>query len=325
MATVGTEEVGSVRPARAAPVPRPTVPRRRRLKPTRAVRYVVLTTGAILFVAPFAYMVTASFQPLDRMFSNPPQWIPTHPTLDNYATFLGFKEAGQSNVGTATIGRWFVNSLFVTTTITMCQLFFGSLAAYCYAKRRFPLRNFLFFLGLGTMMVPSQVTIIPVYLIMKHIPLFGGNDLSGIGGHGWLDSYWGLIVPSIVGPFTVFLLRQYMRSIPDELIDAARVDGAGEFRIFWKIVLPLSMPALAAVAIFTFQFYWEDFYGPLIYISSPQLFTLPLGLALFVVKNRTVWNVLMAGSVVATVPMIIVFAIFQRHFVRGISVQGIKG
>ncbi|MFN2589994.1 MAG: carbohydrate ABC transporter permease, partial [Actinomycetota bacterium] len=132
--------------------------------------------------------------------------------------------------------------------------------------------------------------------------------------------------PNLVSPLGVFLLRQYMKSaVPDELIDAARVDGAGHFRIYWKVVMPLSKPALAALAIFNFQFFWEDLYGPLIIISNPDLYTLPLGLALFQVGNRTVWNLVMAGSVLATIPIIIVFLIFQRQFVRGISLSGLKG
>jgi multiple sugar transport system permease protein len=324
-----TEELGHLAPGRAAPAVQARRPRRR-FKPGRAVRYAILIAGAVIFVAPFAYMLTASLQPAGRMFQNPPQWIPTQPTLENFRTFLGLSSVeanqnSQANVGTATVLRWFFNSAFVASTVTLGQLFFSSLAAYCFAKRTFPLRNFLFFLGLATMMVPGQVTIIPTYIIMKHIPLFGGNNLFGVGGHGWIDSYWVLIVPSLVSPFAIFLLRQYMRSIPDELIDAARVDGASEFKIYRKIVIPLSWPALAAVAIFTFQFFWEDFYGPLIYISSASLTTLPLGLALFVVKNRTAWSVLMSGSVVATLPMILVFLIFQRKFVQGISLQGIKG
>ncbi len=330
MATSQTaQEIGHLSPGAAAPAIALRRPRRRP-KPSRVVRYAILIAGALIFVAPFAYMVTASLQPEGRMFQNPPQWIPTQPTLENFRTFLGISNIqahanSQANVGTATVLRWFFNSFFVSSTVTFGQLFFSSLAAYCFAKRTFPLRNFLFFLGLATMMVPGQVTIIPTYIIMKHIPLFGGNDIFGVGGHGWINSYWVLIVPSLVSPFSIFLLRQYMRSIPDELIDAARVDGASEFKIYRKIVIPLSWPALAAVAIFTFQFFWEDFYGPLIYISSPSLTTVPLGLALFVVKNRTAWSVLMSGSVVATLPMILVFLVFQRKFVQGISLQGLKG
>jgi multiple sugar transport system permease protein len=303
--------VGAVGAAARAPARR-----RRRFRPTRALRYVILSAGAVLFVAPFAYMVTSSFQPLSEIFSYPPKWIPTDPTLQNYRDFFG---SGHQ------IGRWIVNSAFTTAAITVAQLFFSSLVAYTFAKRTFPGRDVLFFLMLATMMLPVQITVIPNYLILKGIPLFGGNDLSGIGGHGWLDSYWGIIMPNLVSPFGIFLLRQYMRSIPDELLDAARMDGAGHFRIYWKVILPLSRPALAALAIFTFQFWWAAFFWPLIVVSSPELYTLPLGLALFQEQNRTVWNLIMAGSVLASIPLIIVFLIFQRQFVRGISLQGMKG
>ena len=318
MSTIARRE-----PELGQPVPldlRRPPPRRRqrrvRFRPLRVLRYLTLIVLAVIFVAPFAYMVTSAFQPLEEMFNYPPQWIPNNPTLDN---FTGFFTADRP------IGLWTFNSLFVSVTVTTLQLFFNSLVAYTFAKRTFPGRDFLFFLGLATMMIPTEVTLIPNYLILKHIPLFGGNDISGVGGHGWLDSYWGLIVPHLMSPFGIFLPRQYMKSIPDQLIDAARIDGAGHFKIYWKIILPLSKPALAALAIFTFQYIWEDFYGPLIIISSPNLYTLPLGLSLFVVQNRTVWNLVMAGSVLATIPVIILFFIFQKQFVRGISLSGMKG
>ena len=295
--------------------PPPPPPRRIRWRPWLVARYALLIVLAVIFVAPLAYMVTASLLPLDRMFEYPPQWLPIGGTLDNYTGFLSADRP---------LGRWVLNSLFVSITITVLQMFFSALVAYTFAKRKFPGRDFLFFSGLATMMLPSEVTLIPNYLILKSIPLFGGNDITGVGGHGWLDSYWGLIVPSLVSPFAIFLLRQYMKSIPDSLIEAARIDGAGHFKIFWKIILPLSKPALAALTIFTFQFQWGDFYGPLIILSSPELFTLPLGLALFQQGSRTVWNLVMAGSVLALLPMIVIFAIFQKQFVRGISLSGMK-
>jgi multiple sugar transport system permease protein len=289
---------------------------RRRVRPGRALRYVILSAGAVLFVAPFVYMVSSSFQPQSEIFSYPPKWIPSNPTLDNYRQFFG---SGHQ------IGRWILNSTITTGAITVAQLFFSSLMAYTFAKRKFPGRDFLFFLLLATLMLPIQVTVIPNYIILKVIPLAGGNDLMGVGGHGWLDSYWGVVVPNLVSAFGIFLLRQYMKSIPDELLDAARMDGAGHFRIYWKVIVPLSRPALAALAIFTFQFWRAAFFWPLIVVSSPELYTLPLGLALFQEQNRTVWNLIMAGSVVAALPLIVVFLVFQRQFVRGISVSGLKG
>ena len=288
----------------------------------KAVLYAVLVPGALLFVAPFAWLVSASLQDVGEIFSWPPQWIPRDPSLDGYRTFLGIGDAGEGAQGA---WRWFVNSAFVATSVTVLQLFLNALAAYVFAKRRFPGRDAIFVLFLATMMVPGQLTLIPNYLVLKHVPFFGGNDAFGNGGHGWLDSYYGLILPGAVSAFGVFLLRQYMQSIPDSLLDAARIDGASELRIFWQVVLPLCRPALAAMGIFTFTAAWEDFFWPLIIVSDPDLYTAPLGLALFVVKNRTSWDVLMAGSVIATLPMIVVFTIFQRQFIQGIALTGVKG
>ncbi len=280
----------------------------------KAIIYLLLTIGSIIFVAPFVWMVTASLQDVSDMFRWPPSWIPRNPSFSNYTEF--FRQDR--------IGRYVFNSAFVALSVTALQLFTSSLAAYTFAKRRFPGRDLLFLITLGTMMIPGQVTLIPNYVILKHIPFFGGNDALGIGGSGWLDSYWGLIVPQAATAFGIFLMRQYMKSIPDDLLDAARVDGASEFRIYAQIVMPLCRPALAALGIFTFSYVWDDFFWPLIITSSEELRTLPLGLALFVVRNRTAWDLLMAGSVVTTIPVLIVFLAFQRHFIRGIAVTGMK-
>jgi multiple sugar transport system permease protein len=292
----------------------------------KLLTYLVLAPLAILFVAPFAWLISASFQPIGTIFANPPTWIPGDPTLGGYKGFLNVGDLTQAQEAQGHGNwRWFANSAFVAITITVLQTFFNAMCAYTFAKRKFPGRNVIFVLFLGTMMVPGQVTLIPNYIIIQHIPFFGGNDWLGAGGHGWLDSYWGLIMPGIVSAFGIFLLRQYMVSIPNELLDAARIDGASEFRIFWSVILPLCMPALAANAIFTFQGAWEDFFWPLIIMSSPEKWTAPVGLALFVVQNRTSWNLLFAGSVIATIPMILVFIVFQRQFVQGIALTGVKG
>jgi multiple sugar transport system permease protein len=292
----------------------------------KLVTYLIVAPMAILFVAPFAWLVSAAFQPLGEIFSSSPHWIPHDPTLSGFKGFLNVGHLTKAQQGQGHGDwRWFVNSAFVATTITVLQTFFNALCAYTFAKRRFPGRNVLFVAFLATMMVPGQITLIPNYIIVQHIPFFGGNDWMGNGGHGWLDSYWGLIMPGIVSAFGIFLLRQYMLSIPDQLLEAARIDGASEFRIFWSVVLPLCTPALAANAIFTFQGAWEDFLWPLIIMSSPEKITAPVGLALFVVQNRTSWTLLFAGSVIATLPMVIVFIIFQRQFVQGISLTGVKG
>ncbi len=277
--------------------------------------YIILTIGAIIFFAPWAWMVSASFQPLGDMFNWPPTWIPETFTLNNYRNFL----AAQG------FWRWILNSAVLAISVLIIQLIVNSMAAYAFAKRNFPGRDFIFLMMLGTLMIPGQIYLIPNYIILQHIPLFNGNDIMGMGGHGWLDSYWGLIVPYAFSVWSVFFMRQYMKSIPNELLDAARIDGASEFRIYWQIMLPLCVPVLAAQAIFTFTFVWNDFFWPLIVVSDQDLRTLQLGLALFVVKNRTAWDVVMAGSVLSTLPILIVFLLFQRYFIRGITLTGMKG
>jgi multiple sugar transport system permease protein len=296
---------------------RPAKHRKRMSPAARAwqiATYVILTVGAIVFIGPWLWMVVASIKPIGEMFQFPPSWWTNNPTLSNYENFLKSEN----------VGRWFLNSAFIASTVTICNLIFSSLAAYCFAKRDFPGRTFLFLLGLGTMAIPYAVFMIPNYLVLKHIPLFGGNDIFGNGGHGWLDSFWGLIVPAAVSMFNIFLLRQYMRTIPNELLDAARMDGANHFQIWLRVIMPLTRPALAAVGIFTFTGIWDDFMGPLIIISSSDHYTVQLGLASFVKKNQTSWDLVMAGSVLATLPVLIAFLIFQRQFIRGIAITGLK-
>jgi len=316
-----------------APLPPPGVEPVQRASPAtrfslraKLLTYLVLAPVAILFVAPMAWLISASFQPLGDIFQTPPTWVPTDPTVDGYKGFLNVGELPRAKRAQGSGDwRWFANSAIAAVAITVLQTFFSALCAYCFAKRHFPGRDVIFLLFLATMMVPGYVTLIPNYIIIQHIPFFGGNDWTGSGGHGWLDSYFGLIMPGVVSAFAIFLLRQYMLSIPDELLQAARIDGAGEFRIFLRVVLPLCVPALAAQAIFTFQGAWEDFFWPLIIMSDPDKYTAPVGLALFVVQNRTSWNLLFAGSVIATIPMILVFIFFQRQFIQGIAVTGVKG
>ncbi len=288
--------------------------------------YLFLLPVAVLFVAPFAWLISASFQPVSTIFQNPPTWLPDDPTLKGYQGFLNVGELTKAERGRGSGDwRWFLNSTFVAVTVVVVQTFFNALCAYCFAKRRFPGRDLIFLIFLGTMMVPGIVLVIPNYIIIQHIPFAGGNDWLGTGGSGLLNNYAGLILPQVVTAFGIFLLRQYMLSIPDTLLEAARIDGAGEFRIFWGVVLPLCVPALAANAIFSFQAVWEDLLWPLLVMSDPDKYTVPVGLALFVVQNRTQWNLLFAGSVIATLPMILVFIVLQRHFVQGIALTGVKG
>lgn len=276
--------------------------------------YALLTTGAIIFLAPWAWMVSASFQPIGKIFDWPPNWIPETFTLANYTKFLAAEG----------FFRWVLNSGFLAVVVLVIQMFFNSMAAYTFAKRKFPGRDGLFLLMLGTLMIPGQLFLIPNYIILLRSPLFGGNNILGTGGYGMLDSFWGIIIPYSFSVWSVFFMRQYMKGIPDDLLDAARMDGASEFLIYWKVVMPLCGPVLAAQAIFTFTFVWNDFFWPLIVISSPELRTLQLGLALFILKNKTVWDVVFAGSVISTLPVLLVFLFFQKYFIRGIALTGMK-
>lgn len=280
----------------------------------KLIVYLLLTTGAIVFIAPWAWMVSASFQPISRIFDWPPNWIPETLTLANYTKFLNAEG----------FYRWVLNSGFLAIVVLIVQIFFNSMAAYSFAKRKFPGQNLLFVLMLSTLMIPGQLFLIPNYLILLHWPGFGGNNVLGQGGVGLLDNFLGIIVPYSFSVWSVFFMRQYMKTIPDDLLDAARMDGATEFQIYSKVVLPLCGPVLAAQAIFTFTFVWNDFFWPLIVISSPKLRTLQLGLALFVIKNRTVWDIVFAGSVISTLPILIVFLFFQKYFIRGIALTGMK-
>jgi multiple sugar transport system permease protein len=280
----------------------------------KLIVYILLLAGALLFVAPFAWMVTASLQDVGDMFRWPPSWIPLDPSFQNYTKFLN----------TPNLGLWLFNSLYIAIAVTVLQMFFNSLAAYTFAKRKFPGRDIMFLILLGTIMIPGQVLLIPSYIILQHIPLFGGNDILGQGGHGWLDSYWGLIAPGAVSTWGIFWLRQYIKGIPDDLIDAAKIDGASEFRIYGRVILPLIQPALAASAIGTFTYVWNDWFWPLIITSSDELRVLPLGLALFVTKNKVVWDIVFAGSVVVTLPVLIMFLLFQRQILKAVVLSGLK-
>ena len=280
----------------------------------KVIVYILLTAGAIIFFAPWAWMVSASFQPIGQIFEWPPNWIPDTVTFQNYVRFLSAEG----------FFRWVLNSGFLAIVVLLVQMFFNSLAAYSFAKRKFPGRDGLFLLMLGTLMIPGQLFLIPNYLILLRSPLFGDNNILGMGGHGMLDSFWGIIIPYSFSVWSVFFMRQYMKTIPDDLLDAARMDGASEFTIYSKVILPLCGPVLAAQAIFTFTFVWNDFFWPLIVISSPELRTLQLGLALFILKNKTVWDVVFAGSVISTLPVLLVFIFFQKYFIRGIALTGMK-
>ena len=263
-----------------------------------------LTVLSFLFLTPLIYMFLTSLMPLSQIGTIPPQWIPKPVMWENYTKALTFWNFSRS----------FVNTTFVTLFTVAGSLISCTLVAYGFARLRFPGRDPLFVILLASMMLPYAVTMVPLFV--------------GFSKIGWVDTFMPLIVPTFFGnPFYVFLLRQFFRTIPDELTDAARIDGASEMGIFLRIMVPLSVPALTVVAILSFQNAWNDFLGPLIYLNRSELHTLALGLYSFraMPGQGSLFNEMMAASVLMVVPVLIIFAMFQRQFVQGVTMSGLKG
>ncbi|MCU1392832.1 MAG: Sugar transporter permease [Ilumatobacteraceae bacterium] len=264
------------------------------------LRYLVLSFGAFLMLVPLIWMVLASFKTLPEILHIPPTILPKHLGLDNYKTV--FNDTG--------FIRYFVNSVIVSTITVASVLITSSMAGYAFAKFDFAGKNVLFVLVLATLMIPFQVRIIPLYVLASDLHL--------------LDSYLGLVLPGLVDAFGIFLMRQYMQSIPSDLIAAARVDGASEMKIFFKIILPLSKPALSALAIFTLVSSWESFLWPLLVASSPAHYTLPLGLAQFAGRFISRVDLQMAASTLTVLPLLFVFLVMQKRFIEGMATSGMK-
>jgi multiple sugar transport system permease protein len=280
---------------------------RRRFKPHRVVLYLALIGTSIVMIGPFYWAVSTSFKPSADVFASPPKFIPSPWTLDNYRdvfTLLPFP-------------RYFLNSVIVTTVIVGLNVIFDTSAAYAFAKLRFPGRDVIFFALLLTLMVPFQVNIIPLYRLMVR--------LHALSPHLGVDTYSGIVLPSVVQVFGIFLMRQFLRSIPDEILESARIDGASEFTILRRIVMPLAAPGIATLAIFTFLGAWNDFLWPLLVTNSDQIRTLPVGLALLARKNTVNWGDTMAGTTLTAGPMIIIFMVLQRRFIEGLTAGSLKG
>jgi multiple sugar transport system permease protein len=276
----------------------------RRLR--RAGLYAFLVGASVLMVVPFFWTLSTAFKESADVFASPPQLIPDPVTLQNFEdvfTLLPFP-------------RYFFNSVVVTGLIVLCNVFFGTMAAYAFAKLRFPGRDLIFGALLLTLMVPFQVNLIPLYAIMVRL-----RDVTDVIG---ADTYFGLIAPSAIQVFGIFLMRQFLRSIPNEILENARVDGASEWRILRSIIFPLALPGMATLAIFTFVAAWNDFLWPLIVTSSDEMRTLPVGLALLARKNTVNWGQTMAGTVLAAAPMIVVFLFLQRQFIEGLTAGSVK-
>ena len=269
-----------------------------RVKPATALVYLVLTLGIVPMLFPFVWMVLTSLKPFQEVFSL--NLLPSNPTLANYVQLFS----------RTLFPRWFLNSTIVAAITVASVLFFDSLVGYTLAKLPFPGKNVVFVLILSTLFVPTEMLVLPWYQMSAQ--------------YGWLDTYWGILFPGIMTAFGVFLMRQAFATLPDELLDAGRIDGLSEFGIFLRIALPLVKPSLAALAILTFIGNWNAYLWPLIVSESREMYTLPVGLSLFSGEVGAQWNLITAGSAVAVIPMMIVFIIFQRHILEGVVRSGLK-
>lgn len=273
--------------------------------PLKILGYIVLILVTATMVVPFIWMVTTSLKPPNAAFTYPPELLPREFNFDNYRMLFTL----------VPFGRYFVNTLFVTAFTVIGQIFITSLAAYGFARLNFMGRDLLFIICLATMMVPYQVTLIPLFLL--------------VFGLGWVNTYQGLIIPGVSSVFAIFLLRQAFLGVPKDYQEAARIDGASEFRIYWQIFMPLNGPALATLAVFAFMGTWTDLLWPLLIARTPEMRTLELGLAYFNSSTsafrQTNWPLMMAASVVVMLPVLIVYIFAQRYFIRGISLSGVKG
>ncbi len=263
---------------------------------------LIIGAGALVMLLPLIWMAVSAAKLMEEIFTVPITWIPRH--------FVLFDNISQV-FSAVPFGLYFFNSTFVATVVTLSTLFFCSLAGFSFSHYDYRGRDILFLFVIATMMIPFPVIVIPLFVIVRDF--------------GMLNSYWGLIVPSAMSAFGVFLMRQYIMTIPGDFVDAARIDGCSEFGIYRRIILPLSKPALATLAILTFFQNWDSFFWPLVVISEDNLRTLPLGLTYFRSNYITYWNQLLAASLLATLPILIVFVLFQNWFYKGMVMSGLKG
>jgi len=285
--------------------------RLRRLSATEWVALIMLCAISLLFIVPFIWMLSTSLKDFDDLTGS--NWIPKVITWDNYVKAFSF----------GMWGTWAINTVIITVLSVVGTVLSTSIVGYTFARLRWPGRDLVFALVLATMMLPGVVTLIPQFILFSKLPAFGIQ-----GSQTWVNTFLPLIVPAFTGnAFFIFLTRQFMRGIPMELSDAAKIDGASELRTWWSVIMPLTKPVMAAVAIFTFQGAWEDFMGPLLYLQRESLYTLQLGLRVFdaAAGGAPAWNWLMAASIVVMLPVLIIFILFQRYFIEGVTLSGMGG
>ena len=294
MTTIPAPVVDTVTPP---PAPR----RRRRRFGPRAITYTVLAVGLALWLIPFLWMVLGSVKTQGEILRRPPTWFPENPTGENFAQWFGPLD----------FGHFFANSLIVAVVTVLGNIVFCSMVGYALAKMDFPGKKVLFLLVMVTLMVPGVVTFVPLFVMVSSL--------------GLVNTYPALILPFITAPIGVFLMRQFILGIPDALLEAARLDGAGEWRIFSRIVMPLCGPPLATLGILTFLASWNNFLWPLVAAQTEEMYTLPVALSLYSTgQNATNYGLLLAGSVLVIAPIIVLFVFLQRWFIRGVATTGLK-
>ncbi len=286
----------------------------RRPTPGQFLTHFCLIIALLIFIFPFYWMVASSLKPLADIYVVPVQFWPTHPTFNNYLEIAGLIQSDEIDFrGGISLSRTFLNSTFIAVVNTAGNVFLASLAGYAFAKLRFKGRNALFLSMLATMMIPNSVGLVPNYLIMAWLK--------------WINTWYPLIIPGLATPFAVFWMRQYMTTVPDEMIEAARIDGCGPFATYWRVVAPVVLPGMAALAIFSFMGHWNAFMGPLIYLNKPELYTLPLFLAVLDsgVSGRPVpLHLIFTASFVSILPILLIFLFAQRYFIAGLTAGSIK-
>lgn len=270
-----------------------------KIRPGKIITWTLLFIGGVIMVTPLLFMFATSLKTSGQIYDL--RLIPADPTIQNYVNVLA----------DGRFVRWFLNSLLIATVVTISNLFFDSLVGYTLAKFDFRGRKLIFIAILSTLMIPTEMLVIPWYLMSANL--------------GWLDSYWGIMFPGMMTAFGTFLMKQFFEGVPDEFLEAARIDGLNEFEIWWKIAMPLVTPALSALAIFAFLGNWTAFFWPLIVTTSPELYTLPIGLTSFAVEQSVQWEMIMTGAALATIPTLIIFLLLQRYIVRGVMLAGLKG
>ncbi|WP_440446408.1 carbohydrate ABC transporter permease [Neobacillus bataviensis] len=269
-------------------------------KKSNILIYLALSVLVCIFIFPVIWVVLSSIKDSTELYSWPPKFIPDHPTFEN---FIAAFEKGN-------FGTYFLNSTFVTVTATVLTLIINTMAGYALAKYRFKGDTWLLIGFISTLMIPLEVIMTPIFSVISKLGLY--------------NSLWGIIIPPAATPTGVFLIRQYLLTVPDELIEAARIDGAGEWKIFWKLIVPIAKPIISVLAIFSFMWRWDDFIWPLIVISDPTKYTVQLALSNFIGEFNVDWGSLLAMSVVTMIPVLIVFLIFQKQFIQGMATSGMK-